>query len=498
MDEIERLDRREIGAAGRETRAARAGLRALPSVQRLLELAEAAGLAAGGLEAVGGRAALLAAVRAALAAARAEILAGAPAPDEAALLDAARARLAQVPVLRPVLNATGIVLHTNLGRAPLSEAAVAAVAAVAAGYANLEFDLAAGRRGSRDAAVEALICTLTGAEAALVVNNNAAAVLLALSALAAGGEVVVSRGELVEIGGGFRIPEGIAQGGARLGEGGTTNKTRLADYRMAVGPATRVLLRVHPSNYRLVGFTAAPGLAELVGLARETGLPLVEDLGSGALVDLTAWGLPAEPTVRDSIAAGVDLVAFSGDKLLGGPQAGILAGRAAVLAPLRRHPLLRAVRIDKLSLAALQSTLRSYCNPHDAAAELPVLRMLATPGPVLRARAERLAGLIGGGAAVVPVEGFAGGGTLPAAPLPGWAVALSEGEGTPGGGADALAACLRRHDPPVIGRIAADRLLLDVRTLPEDALPTVAVAVRAARNEIVAGAVREQIVTRQS
>ncbi|MBN8875540.1 MAG: L-seryl-tRNA(Sec) selenium transferase [Rhodospirillales bacterium] len=447
----------------------RAGLRALPSVQRLLEAADGAGLLA-----LGGRSAVVAALRAALADARTAILAGAPVPDDATLLAAASAALAAAPALRPVLNATGIVLHTNLGRAPLAEEAVAMVAAVAGGYANLEFDLESGRRGTRDAAVEHLLCELTGAEAALVVNNNAAAVLLALSALAAGGEVVVSRGELVEIGGGFRIPEVIAQGGARLVEVGTTNKTRLADYRAALRPETRVLLRVHPSNYRIQGFTAAPALAELVGLARETGLPLVEDLGSGALLDLAGCGLPNEPTVRASITAGVDLVAFSGDKLLGGPQAGILVGRAAMLAPLRRHPLLRAVRIDKLSLAALQATLRLYADPRQAMERVPALRMLATPAAVLQARAVRLAALIGAAAEVVPAEGFAGGGTLPVAALPGWAVAVS-------GPADTLAARLRRHDPPVIGRIAAARLLLDVRTLPEDALPQVAAAVRAAQ-----------------
>lgn len=469
MDEIGRLDRREMGGVEEARPSSRAGLRALPSVQRLLEAADGAGLLA-----LGGRSAVVAALRAALADARTAILAGAPVPDDATLLAAASAALAAAPALRPVLNATGIVLHTNLGRAPLAEEAVAMVAAVAGGYANLEFDLESGRRGTRDAAVEQLLCELTGAEAALVVNNNAAAVLLALSALAAGGEVVVSRGELVEIGGGFRIPEVIAQGGARLVEVGATNKTRLADYRAALRPETRVLLRVHPSNYRIQGFTAAPPLAELVGLARETGLPLVEDLGSGALLDLAPSGLPNEPTARASIAAGIDLVAFSGDKLLGGPQAGILVGRAAMLAPLRRHPLLRAVRIDKLSLAALQATLRLYADPRQAMERVPALRMLATPAAVLQARAAQLAALIGAAAEVVPAEGFAGGGTLPAAALPGWAVAVS-------GPAETLAARLRRHDPPVIGRIAADRLLLDVRTLPEDALPQVAAAVRAAQ-----------------
>ena len=462
----------ELGTS--ETPPARASLRALPSVDRLLN-----STAATELRDIASRQAVAAVLRQAVQEARVTLLTGcgaAPAGD-AIVTRAAEILAAQMtPWLRPVLNATGIVLHTNLGRAPLAPEAVAATGAVAAGYANLEFDLDSGRRGSRYANLERLLCDLTGAEAALVVNNNAAAVLLALSALAAGGDVVVSRGELVEIGGGFRVPEVISQGGARLVEVGTTNKTRLADYRAAIGPATRLLLRVHPSNYRISGFTSAPSLPDLAELAHEQGLLLVEDLGSGTLLDLRRWGLPHEPTVRESVAAGVDLVTFSGDKLLGGPQAGLLVGRAAALAPLRKHPLLRAVRIDKLSLAALEATLRLYQDPERAAERVPVLRMLATPASVLQARAARLQALLGPCATMEPTDGFAGGGALPAAPLPSWVVAVT----LPGVSAMEVARRLRQQRPAVVGRIAGDQLLLDVLTLPDDALEAVALAVGAA------------------
>lgn len=449
-----------------------AGLRALPSVGGLLESPDAAGLLARA-----SRQGATEAIRQAVNEARTMILGGGrTAPLPSALLARAAALLDEraAPRLRPVLNATGIILHTNLGRAPLADEAISAMAELAGGYANLEFDLDTGQRGSRYANVERLLTELAGAESALVVNNNAAAVLLALSATAAGGEVIVSRGELVEIGGGFRVPEVISQGGARLIEVGTTNRTRIADYRAAISPETRVLLRVHPSNYRIIGFTEAPALAELAELAHTAKLPLVEDLGSGTLLDLRRWGLPHEPTVRESIAAGTDIVTFSGDKLLGGPQAGLLVGRAAALAPLRNHPLLRATRIDKLSLAALEATLRLCLDPDRAAERIPVLRMLTTPSPVLRARAERLCAMMGPAAAVEPTEGFAGGGSLPAASLKSWVVALA----VPGLPAMELARRLRRHRPAVVGRIAGDRLLLDVLTLRDEALDTVARAVR--------------------
>ncbi|MGC1304543.1 MAG: L-seryl-tRNA(Sec) selenium transferase, partial [Caulobacteraceae bacterium] len=335
------------------------GLRALPQVQRLLEHPRAEALIA-----AHSREEVVEALRRGLDQAREALLAGVllDAPGEAALLAQAETDLARAarPILRRVINATGIVLHTNLGRAPLPAAALQAVMQVGQGYSNLEFDLETGARGSRTQGVEPLIRELTGAEAGLAVNNAAAAVLLALSALAGGGEVIVSRGELVEIGGGFRIPDVIRQGGARLVEVGTTNRTRLSDYAAAITPDTRVLLKVHQSNYRVVGFTAEASLAELAGLARERGLTLMHDLGGGALTDLRRLGRPYEPTVRESLEAGADLVAFSGDKLMGGPQAGLLAGRKSAMDPLRRHPLLRAVRLDKMVLGALEATLRLY------------------------------------------------------------------------------------------------------------------------------------------
>src|SRR5256714_11368206 len=294
---------------------------------------------------------------------------------------------ARAPQLRRVINATGVIVHTNLGRAPLAEAALDRIHEIARGYSNLEYDVAAGGRGSRQEHVAGLLRRLTGAEAALVVNNNAAAVMLALAALAEGGEVLVSRGELIEIGDGFRIPDVLERSGARLREVGTTNRTRAADYETAIGPETAVLLRVHQSNFRVVGFTAQPSLRELADVAHRHGLPLVDDLGSGALVDFSD-----EPTARASLAAGSDLVFFSGDKLLGGPQAGIVVGRADLVEKLRRHPLQRALRADKLTLAALEGTLELVI---DAPERIPVLRMLRQEATVVRARAERLAALCG-------------------------------------------------------------------------------------------------------
>ena len=434
-----------------------------------------------------GRAEIVAAVRRALDAARQALKddPAAPVPGEQRLAEQVRASLeaAARPGLHPVINATGVVLHTNLGRAPLAASAAAAAADVAAGYSNLEFDLRTGRRGVRTQGVEPLLCEITGAEAALAVNNAAAAVLLALSALAAGGEVVVSRGELVEIGGGFRIPDVITQGGARLVEVGTTNKTRLADYAAALTPATRMLLKVHPSNYRMLGFTGEASLQALAGLARERCLVLMHDLGGGALLDLRRVGLPHEPTVQESLAAGADLVAFSGDKLMGGPQAGLIVGRAAVLEPLRRHPLLRAVRLDKMTLAALEATLRLYRDPAYALEHVPALAMLAQPISVLQARAEALGAALDAGSGgridwrVEASEAFTGGGTLPAQGRESRAVAIAP---APPLGVDEAAARLRAATPSVVARIADGRLVLDLLTLAVVDLEAVAGAVHAA------------------
>ena len=397
------------------------------------------------------------AARSVLARAREEIRMGA---DPGDLPERVRAELAAVraPRFRRVLNATGVIVHTNLGRAPLAPEALARVQDAARGYSNLELDLEDGARGSRQDHLAALLRRLTGAEAALVVNNNAAAVLLALAALGEGREVVVSRGELLEIGDGFRIPEVLARSGARLVEVGTTNRTRPADYERAVGPDTALLLRVHQSNFRVVGFTELPRLAELAAIARRHELPLVDDLGSGALGEI-----PGEPSARESLAAGADLVCFSGDKLLGGPQAGIVAGRADLVERLRRHPLQRAMRVDKLTLAALEGTLQLHL---DEPARVPVLRMLGEEASVVRARAERLAEMTGG--TVEETVARVGGGALPLAELPSFACALAE----------ELAAPLRVGEPPVVGIVRDGKLLLDCRTLADDELGEVAAAVR--------------------
>lgn len=381
-----------------------------------------------------------------------------------------------VPGLRRVLNATGVVLHTNLGRAPLAEAALRAVAEVARGYCDLELDLEGGGRGDRHAACAALVKELTGAEAALVVNNGAAAVLLALSALAAPGQAVVSRGELVEIGGGFRIPDVIRQGGAQLVEVGTTNRTRISDYAAAIGPETRVLLRVHRSNYRILGFTETPEPGTLTALAHERGVLAIEDLGSGAMFDLSRLGLEGEPILAESIAAGFDLVCCSGDKLLGGPQAGMVVGKAKIVAQLARHPLMRALRPDKMTLAALEATLRLYRDPGQLTEQVPAIRMLATPSEVLLVRAERLRATIGEGADVVPGRSLVGGGSLPGEELRTSLVALPAQRV----GATALADRLRRGRPPLLGRVQGGRVVLDVRTLSDDEIEEAAQVVRTA------------------
>jgi L-seryl-tRNA(Ser) seleniumtransferase len=403
------------------------------------------------------------AARAVLARAREEIKAGA---DPGDLEERLRSELAAArrPRLRRTLNATGVVVHTNLGRAPLAVAAIARAAEAARGYSNLEYDVAEGRRGSRQDHCADLLRRLTGAEGALVVNNNAGAVLLALAALAEGREVVVSRGELIEIGDGFRIPDVLARSGARLVEVGTTNRTRAADYERAVGPGTALLLRVHQSNFRVVGFSERPALEQVARIAARHGLPLVDDLGSGSLVDLHD-----EPSARESLAAGADLVCFSGDKLLGGPQAGIVVGRAELVERLRSHPLQRALRADKLTLAALEGTLALYLDPEQAVREIPVLRMLREPAEAVRARAERLAGLVGG--EIEQTVARVGGGALPLTELESYACAVEE----------ELAERLRAHEPPVIAVVRDGRCLLDCRTLTEQEVEEVAAAVAHAR-----------------
>jgi L-seryl-tRNA(Ser) seleniumtransferase len=441
-------------------------LRSLPQVQRLLESSAATLLCS-----EFGRAAVTQALRDVLQEVREQIGAGLlpAAPDAEALIArcvpslAARRRRG----LRRTINATGIVLHTNLGRAPLAPEAIAAVAEVAAGYCNLEIDLATGRRGSRTQAVETLLCELTAAEAALAVNNGAAAILLALSALSAGGEVIISRGELVEIGGGFRVPDVIRQGGARLVEVGATNKTRLEDYRAAIGPDTRVLLKVHQSNFRAVGFTSATSIAQLAELARAHDLALVADVGSGLLQRTPAT---SEPTLREALSDGADLVTCSGDKLLGGPQAGLILGREALVDRLRDHPLLRAVRLDKLSLAALEATLLLH---RDLPERVPLRRMLGQTEAELRARAERLQALVSG-ATLERTEAFAGGGALPEERIASWAIVLHTRIG-----ADQAAALLRSGDPAVIARINEGRLLLDMLAVSDGDLAELGAALSA-------------------
>jgi L-seryl-tRNA(Ser) seleniumtransferase len=397
-----------------------------------------------------------AAARTALEARREELLTGRHDLDPD-LVVLARRRLRPGP--RPVLNGTGVIIHTNLGRAPLSEAAVAAVTQAASGYLDLEFDLTSGQRGARDAHVAGLLRELTGAQDALVVNNGAAATLLAAAALAGPGRsIVVSRGQLVEIGGGFRVPDVVAQAGAQLIEVGTTNRTRIDDYRAALADGADVILRVHPSNFRTVGFVEDVSIEALC----ELGVPTIDDLGSGVLVSGLDRLLDDEPPVRASVAAGADLVCFSADKLLGGPQAGILVGRRAAIASCRRHPLARALRLGRLPLAALAATLALYRDPARAVREIPVLAMLAADPAVLAERATRLARATGG--EVVEAVARAGGGTLPLLELRGSAVAIDAGAD----GADALAARLRAHDPPLIARIAEGRIIVNPRTLQSD------------------------------
>ena len=423
------------------------------------------------------------AARAEIALHRAEIGRGLDTAGPVGLLDRVSARLAArvgeltESRLRRVLNATGVVLHTNLGRAPLAAAATARVAAVAAGYSNLEYDPAGRARGSRQDHVADLLTSLTGAEAAVVVNNNAGAVLLALTALAAGRSVIVSRGELVEIGGGFRIPDVMRASGATLVEVGTTNRTRLADYVERVTSDTALLMKVHRSNFAVVGFTEEVATAELAAAGHSSKIPTMVDLGSGALVDLGPLGLPAEPTVARVVREGADLVAFSGDKLLGGPQAGIVVGRRDLVDRLATHALMRALRPDKLALAGLAATLELYRDGR-ALAEIPILRMLAAPLEQLGRRKDRLgAAIVSAGVPVAVgsrrVRSAVGGGALPLCEPESWAVTLSSATL----GADELAARLALSDPPLVARIADGEVLLDVRTLDEGELGDVVAAV---------------------
>ncbi len=456
----------------------RALLQGLPKIDELLLILEKRGLAA-----AFPREAVRDACRTIVARLREEILSvqggsadlRLPSPEAAAGEAAAALETLRRPHLRRVVNATGVVLHTNLGRAPLCPAALARMVEVGRGYANLEFDLAKGERGLRYDHVRDLLVSLTGAEDALVVNNNAAAVLLVLNTLADGKEVIVSRGELVEIGGEFRVPDVMARSGAGLREVGTTNRTRLGDYARALGPETAALLKVHTSNFRIVGFTEEASLAELARLGRERGIPVVYDLGSGCLVDLERHGLEKEPTVRESLASGADVVTFSGDKLLGGPQTGIILGRADILDKVKRNPLNRALRIDKLTLAALEATLAAYLASGEPARDLPVLRALTETEGEVRRRAKRLLASLRRSApagytfALRRGTSMAGGGSLPGREIPTILVAVRSALQSAG----QLEGRLRRLDPPIIARVAGEEVLLDARTIADEELPLV-------------------------
>ena len=457
---------------GARKASAASSLRALPSVEALLALPSLRAA----LERAPRRlvvAETRAAVQGHRDALRRRLTQAPPTADAIAAEAAKRVEEALRMSLRPVINATGVVLHTNLGRAPLAEEAVLALLSVARGYSNVEATLATGGRGSRMAHLEPLLRELLGAPAALVVNNNAAAMLLALNTVALGKEAVVSRGQLVEIGGSFRIPEILERAGAQLREVGTTNKTRLRDYERAIGPRTGVILNVHRSNFAIVGFSEDASREELVRLARRKRIPLLEDVGSGALVDLTPFGLPTEPRMQEALQAGVPLVCASGDKLLGGPQAGILAGSKALIAACKSNPMARALRVDKLTLAALEATLRLYRDPEGLTHSIPVLRMLGEPAISVRARARRVVRAIGAeravktNAEVIACTAEVGGGAMPLARIPSFAVALR----APRGRLEELARALRLAADPVLGRIENNRLLLDMRTVTSRETP---------------------------
>jgi L-seryl-tRNA(Ser) seleniumtransferase len=447
-------------------------LRSLPAVDRLLTLADVAPLVQRFNRPLVARC-----CRDVLAAARSAIRDGADPPSDEVIVARVRDRLltTRAPHLQRVVNATGTVLHTNLGRAALPQEAIDAMTTAAAGPVNLEYDLDAGGRSRREILVDELICELTGAEAATVVNNNAAAVLVALNTLAAGRDVIVSRGELIEIGGAFRIPDIMARSGAVLREVGTTNRTHPADYEQAITERTALILKVHTSNYRIVGFTAGVELPALVELGRRRGIPVMEDLGSGALIDLEAYGLPKEPVVAERIAAGADVVTFSGDKLLGGPQAGLVAGRRDRVRAMAANPLHRAVRCGKLTIAALEATLRLYRDAPDAALVIPALRSLTRPldeiEDTARAGLEALRAALDAGfrVAIQPTTSQIGSGALPTDELPSVAIAVTHDAE----GADWIAARFRASQPPIIGRIHDGAFLLDMRTIahPGDIVP---------------------------
>jgi L-seryl-tRNA(Ser) seleniumtransferase len=456
----------EDGPTATEDPRKRAQLRALPSIDELLSRPSLATVLA-----QHPRSRSVAALRRAVSDARRRVLRGEDRPFEDADVTAALADLAR-PNLRRVLNATGVVLHTNLGRAPLASVAADRVREIAAHYSNLEYDLDEGERGSRYAPVIDHLLALTGAQGALVVNNNAAAVLLVLAALCQGREAIVSRGELIEIGGGFRIPEVMRQSGAVLVEVGTTNRTRISDYEQAIRPETGLLLKVHKSNFAQLGFTEEVPTRQLAELGRRKEVPVFEDLGSGSLIPLEGNGLSPEPTVRSAIAAGADVVTFSGDKLLGGPQAGIIVGREEFTDRVRRHPLNRAVRVDKMTVAALEATLELYRD--ERYEEVPALRLLSQAPSELRVRAETLRDLLkarGVDAEVVETRGQVGGGAMPLAEPISFACALRRGDPVE------IQEKLRDADPPVIARISDERLLVDVRCLADDELAPVALAV---------------------
>ena len=437
-------------------------LRSLPSVDRLLSDERVAGLTERY-----SRQAVVDLVRDELASARLEITNGSAAPDMDRLVDgigrSAEERWGGWP--RRVLNATGVILHTNLGRAPLGDDAIEAIRSTAAGYSDLELDLRTGARGSRQAYISRLVGQLTGAESALVVNNNASAVLLGLAAVASGRTVIVSRGEAVEIGGGFRIPDVLRQSGATLIEVGATNRTYAGDYEAAISADTGAILAVHASNFKVMGFTHSPSIPELVEVGRRHDVPVLHDLGSGCLLDTSAYGLAREPTPQHSIGAGVGLAFFSGDKLLGGPQAGIIAGRRDLVSRVARHPMARAVRIDKLSMAALAATLLHYVKG-EAPAKIPVWRMVSASVDDLERRARRWSDALGQGTSASRSVSTVGGGSLPGETLPSWAVTVDP-EGTARTAGD-LSARLRRGDPSVIGRTENDTVLLDTRTVLPD------------------------------
>jgi len=452
--------------------------RSLPSVSRLLEQP-----AVQALMERAPRNLVVAAAREAVESARE----GAPVPADWAAEIAERVERRTTPSLHPVINATGVILHTNLGRAPLALDAIAAIGAVASGYSSLEFDAATGSRGNRSDHSAAILASLCGSADALVVNNAAGALLLALSTVAAGREVLISRGELIEIGGSFRIPDILEKSGAALREVGTTNRTHLEDYRAALGPEVGAVLTVHRSNFQQTGFVTSPAPGELAGMAREATVPYLYDIGSGLLADLSGFGLEGEPRVADAVAAGANLVIFSGDKLLGGPQAGCLAGDADLIVRARRNPLARALRADKLTLAALEATLGLYHDPDRALREIPVLRMLTMSPEELQVRASRLQkaveaswGPVGGRATLVAGQSAVGGGAFPGAVLPTTLVAIDPGPL----GATGIALRLRLGTPPVIARVEAGRVMLDPRTVPEAEFIRVAEAVgRALQDE---------------